>query len=338
MPLLIKSATLVSGKTADVLIEGGKIAKIAPSIPSSGEKLDAKGKLLLPGFINTHTHAAMVLFRGFAEDMELSNWLSCVRAVESKISPGQVKAGALLACIEMMKGGTTAFNDMYFHMDSVASAVQQSGMRAVLGYGLVDMGNRKGTKKSADEKKMKEELRIGEKFVRSWHKKAGGRITCAIAPHSPYLCSAELLIRANELSKKYSVPYHIHLSETRKEVFDCLEQNGKRPAYYLDSLGVISPRTIAAHCVWLTKEEVRLLASRKVSASLSPVSNCKLAGGGVAPMPEMQKYVSDPGNQERMVAQGIVLEGGTPEQLGAYIRTETQRWTTVVKKAGLKPE
>ena len=281
MSLLIKNATLLSGKKSDILLEGGKIAKVASSISSSGEKLNAKGKLLIPGMVNTHTHAAMALLRGVAEDLQLSDWLNVVWKYEAKMSPQSVKAGSALACLEMLKSGTTCFSDMYFHMDETANAVQQSGMRAVLGYGMIDLG---------EEKKRKSELATAEKFVKEWNNKAGNRISCSIAPHSLYTCSSELLQQANSLSEKYSLPYHIHLSETRKEVFDCLEKNKKRPAYYLDSLGVLSNRTVAAHCVWLTKEEVRLLASRKVSASLNPVSNMKLAGGSTAPMPEMQEF------------------------------------------------
>ncbi|MFA6489967.1 MAG: amidohydrolase [Candidatus Micrarchaeia archaeon] len=282
MALLIKNATLISGKKADILVEENRIAKIAPSIAASAEeKLDASGKLLIPGFINTHTHAAMTLIRGAAEDMELGSWLKTVWKYEGKMSGQSVRTGTTLACLEMIRSGTTCFSDMYFNTGEAAAAVEQSGMRATLGYGMIDMG---------DEKKRKSELAIGEAFVREWHGKANGRILGAVAPHAPYTCSKELLIAANNLSEKYSVPYHIHLSETRKEVFDCLEKNKLRPAYYLDSLGVLSSRTIAAHCVWLTKEEVRLLAGRKVSSSLCPVSNMKLSGGGVAPMPEMQEF------------------------------------------------
>jgi len=290
MSILVKNATLVSGKKSDVLIEGGKIAKIASSLSASGaDKLDASGKLLIPGLINTHTHAAMTLFRGIAEDMELSDWLATIRKAEGlasgkesdiKVAVSQVRAGSLLACAEMLKSGTTCFSDMYFHMDEVAKAVDKSGIRATLSYGVVDMG---------DEKKRKSELSIGEKFIKDYQGKSGGRIKCGIAPHSVYLCSPELLIKSNELSEKYNAIYHIHLAETRKEVFDCLSSHKKRPAYYLDSLGVLSKRTVAAHCVWLTKEEVRLLSSKGVSSSLNPVSNMKLSGGGCAPMPEMEK-------------------------------------------------
>lgn len=289
MSLLVKNATLLSGKKADVLIEGNSIAKVAPGIAAGGEKLDASGKLLIPGFVNTHTHAAMSLFRGIAEDMQLHGWLAAVRKAETKLSAKQALIGTQLACIEMLKSGTTCFSDMYFHMDEAAKAVQQSGMRATLGYGMVDMGNKKGTLESSDGKKMRSELAIGEKFIKDWQGKAEGRITASVAPHSIYLCSAELLQASNSLSQKYKVPLHIHLSETRKEVFDCLSSHKKRPAYYLDSLGMLSQRMVAAHCVWLTKEEVRLLASKGVSASLNTASNMKLAGGGVAPLPEMQQ-------------------------------------------------
>jgi 5-methylthioadenosine/S-adenosylhomocysteine deaminase len=282
MPLLLKNATLLSGKRSDVLLEGNAISKIGANIRCPGsEKMDASGKLLLPGFVNTHTHSAMSLLKGIAEDMQLKDWLGCVRKVETRFSPKQVHAGALLASAEMLKGGTTCFSDMYFHMDDVASAVEKIGIRATLGYGMADMG---------DEWKGKSELSIAEAFVKKWHGKAHGRIRCSIAPHSIYLCSHQLLQMANELSKRYSLPYHIHLSETRGEVFDCLKKHKKRPAYYLDSLGVLSQRTIAAHCVWLTKEEVRLLSRCNVSASLNPVSNMKLAGGFAAPMMEMQEF------------------------------------------------
>ncbi|MFA6214235.1 MAG: amidohydrolase [Candidatus Micrarchaeia archaeon] len=286
MPLLIKNATLPSGKKADILMEGGRIAKVAPSITArAGEKIDASGKIALPGLVNTHTHAAMTLFRGIGKDAALHDWLAAVRAVEVKVTPGQIRAGSALACLEMLKSGTTCFNDMYFHMDEVASAVQQSGMRAALGYSMVDMGSG-----GFDEKKRKSELSICEKFIKGWHGKAEGRITATVPPHSLYLCSPELLRASEAMSKQYNVPLHIHLSETRKEVFDCLTAHKLRPVPYLDSLGLLSSRTVAAHCVWLTKEEVRLLSQRKVSASLCPLSNMKLASGGVAPFPEMQSF------------------------------------------------
>lgn len=282
MSLLIKNATLLSGKKSDILVDGGKIAKIAPSITASAEeKIDASRKIALPGFVNTHTHAAMTLFRGIGKDESLHDWLADVRKAEVKVTEKQIRAGTALAIAEMLKSGTTCFNDMYFHMDEVAKAVQQSGIRACLGYSVVDMG---------DEKKRKSELKICEQFINDWQGKAEGRITASVPPHSIYLCSRELLEASRDLAKKYRVILHIHLSETRKEVFDCLSAHKLRPANYLDSLGLLTPGTVAAHCVWMTKEELRLLAARGVSASLNPISNAKLAGGAVAPLPEMEEF------------------------------------------------
>ncbi|MEM4554560.1 MAG: amidohydrolase [Candidatus Anstonellaceae archaeon] len=282
MSLLIKSATLVSGKKADILIEENKIAQVRPSIKASAEeRIDASSKLALAGLVNSHTHCPMTLLRGVAEDMRLEEWLEKVRKREEKFSPAQVYAGALVACIEMLKSGTTCFSDMYFHMDEVAKAAAHCGIRAVLGYGMVDLG---------DPSTAKAELSQAESFIRKWNGKENGRIKCAVAPHSIYLCSSDLLQESNRLSQKYNLPLHIHLSETRKEVFDCLKLNRKRPAFYLASLGILSKRLTAAHCCWLSKEEVRVLAAAGCSAALCPVSNMKLAGGGVAPLPEMQQF------------------------------------------------
>ncbi|MCX8194863.1 MAG: amidohydrolase [Candidatus Micrarchaeota archaeon] len=288
MSLLIRGATLLPGKKADVLIEGNKISKIAPSISAPAEeRLNAQGKLLLPGLINSHTHAAMSILRGSAEDMELESWLASVWKLEKRLSEESVYAGTQLACLEMIKGGTTCFSDMYFHMDAMARAVEGAGIRAVLGYSMIDGGNKKGSLKSANEEKMEEELKIAEDFIKKWHGKGGGRITCSVAPHAIYTCSAELLKRAHRLSLKCQAIFHIHLSETRKEVLDCLKENKKRPAHYLEWLGVLSGKTLAAHCVWLSKEEVRALSRHGASPALCPVSNMKLAGGGAAPFPEM---------------------------------------------------
>ncbi|MCX8196769.1 MAG: amidohydrolase [Candidatus Micrarchaeota archaeon] len=282
MSVLIKNATLLSGKKADILLQEGKISKIRPSVSASAEeRIDASGLLALPGFVNTHTHCAMAILRGLAEDLRMEDWLSAVRKKEKNLSFAQVRAGALLACVEMLKSGITCFSDMYFHMDAVASAVQQTGIRAVLGYGMVDLG---------EPGLRKKELAETKRFVKKWHQKAEGRISCAVAPHSVYLCSAELLKQSFHLSKEFGLRLHIHLSETRKEVFDCLKMTGKRPAFYLESLGFLGPSMVAAHCGWLSKEEVRVLARHGVSASLCPVSNMKLATGATAPLPEMQEF------------------------------------------------
>lgn len=286
MAILIKNSRIITQNKkrevldGDVLIEDNRIEKIEKDIHEKAEfTIDGKGKLLLPGFVNTHTHLAMTLFRGYADDMELDKWLGeKIWPLEKKLKGADVWAGSLLGCIEMIKGGTTSFNDMYFFMPDVAKAVEKTGMRALLGYGIIELG---------DEEKGKKEIGVGEEFVREFDGKADGRIHCSFAPHALYTCSSSLLQKIDELSKKYSVPIHFHISETRKEVFDILKEHKKRPIEYLESINFLSNRLIAAHCVWVTKREVKLLAKNKVNVSHCPVSNMKLAVGGVPPLPEM---------------------------------------------------
>jgi 5-methylthioadenosine/S-adenosylhomocysteine deaminase len=286
MGILIKNSIILTQNEGrevlrgDVLIEGSRIENVAGRIQEKAEfTIDGDGKLLLPGFVNAHTHVAMTLLRGYADDMELGEWLNeKIRPLEKKMRESDVRAGSLLGCAEMIRGGTTSFNDMYFFMPHVAKAVEESGMRALLAYGMVEGG---------DDEKGKMEVKIGEEFVREFNGKAGGRIRCAFGPHAPYACSSALLKKIDGLSKKYKVPIHSHISETRKEVFDMLKKEKKRPVEYLEHINFLSKRLIAAHCGWITKREVKILAEKGVSVAHCPVSNMKLAVGGVSPIPEM---------------------------------------------------
>ncbi|MBS3069722.1 amidohydrolase [Candidatus Micrarchaeota archaeon] len=280
MGIVIKGATLQSGKIADILVDGERIAKIAPSISAAGhEKIDAKGKMLLAGFVNAHAHSGTSLLRCIGDDMQLQQWLQeRVWPAEKRMGEAEVYAGTMLSIAQMLRGGTTCFNDMYFHMNAVARACAKSGMRALLGYGMIDLG---------DEKKRKSELGIAEKFFREWDGKANGRVRCSFAPHAPYTCSKELLVQSVSLAKKYNAHIHIHLSETRKEVFGILQQEKKRPIEYAHSLGILGEKTIAAHCVWITRQEAALLGKCKASVAHCPVSNMKLASGGTCPLPEL---------------------------------------------------
>ncbi|NYZ78913.1 amidohydrolase [Candidatus Micrarchaeota archaeon] len=264
----------------DILIEGNRIEKIGKKLKEKAEfKIDGKGKLAVPGLINTHTHTAMTLFRGYADDMRFwEAWPGKVWPAEKKVKAGDVRWGAMLGCIEMMRSGTTCFLDNYFFMEETARAVKDSGIRANLAYGMIDLD---------DPTKRKKELKIGEEFVKEFHGKADGRISCSFSPHAPYTCSGELLLKAKEFSQKYGVLTQIHVSETRKEVFDSIKEYGKRPVEYLDSIGFLNNRVVAAHCVWITKREVRMLGEKGVKVSYNPVSNMKLASGGVAPIPQM---------------------------------------------------
>ncbi|MFA5106035.1 MAG: amidohydrolase [Candidatus Micrarchaeia archaeon] len=286
--ILIKNATIFSNSASgkpvktDVLCSNGKIENVGKGILAKAEhKLDASGKILMPGLSNCHTHAAMSLLRGYCDDMILQDWLEKkIWPAEARMDGKAVRAGTELAALEMIKSGTTFFNDMYFQMDSVLEAAEKSGMRAVLGYGMIDMG---------DAAKAKKELAIAKAFAKKAKAAKNTLITASMAPHSPYTCSKELLQESHEFATKEGLPYHIHISETRKEVFDVLDKTGKRPVEYLDSIGVLGKNMVAAHCVWMTLREVELMGRKGAKAILNPGSNLKLASGGVPPLPEMMK-------------------------------------------------
>jgi 5-methylthioadenosine/S-adenosylhomocysteine deaminase len=269
-------------ENADVLTEGSRIAEIGKDIGGKenpdGIEIDAGNKLVMPGLVNTHTHSAMTLFRGAGDDMELMEWLKTrIWPMESKLSEDDVYWGSLLACIEMLKSGTTAFCDMYFFMDAVAKACEKAGIRGALSWAIVD---REFTTQKGDP--------VGncERFIKRWESR--GLVSPSAGPHSIYTCSGETLLRAKEAADKYNTLLHIHLSETRNEVEDSVRKFGKRPAGYLESIGFLDERVLAAHCVWLDSREIELLKKRGVGVVHCPVSNMKLASG-VAPVPEMVK-------------------------------------------------
>ncbi|MBI4399565.1 amidohydrolase, partial [Candidatus Micrarchaeota archaeon] len=285
MDILLKNAKLLTQNekreilTADILIEGNTIKRIGKVTEKAEIVLDCKNKLVTPGLINTHTHLAMTLLRGYADDMELNQWLTTkIWPIEAKITGNDIYHGTLLGAIELIKSGTTCFVDMYFNTGKVAEAVDKIGIRANLSYGMIDLG-----KKEKREKELKET----EAFIKKYNNTSDGRVTCSIGPHAIYTCSEDLLLKTTELSKKYNANIQIHLSETRKEVFDCLKEKGKRPVDYLNSIGFLSSKVIASHCVWLTKQEVKTLAKNNVKVAHDPVSNMKLASGGVTPVKEM---------------------------------------------------
>lgn len=265
-----------------VLCENGRITKIGKLEGAKADQvIDGRRKVLLPGLINTHTHLSMTLLRGFADDMELHRWLNeKIWPQEAKLNGERCYWGAILGCAEMIMTGTTCFLDMYFNEEDVARAVKEMGLRAFLSPGLLDFNDSSRTRKVLNET---------ETFAAKMQKANDGQIRAAIGPHSGYTCSPELLQRSVELSTKYEAPLTIHVAETRKEQAECERDRGVRMVDYLDSLGVLNPRTIAAHGVWLTKSEVGKLAERGVKVAHCPVSNLKLADGGVAPVPEMME-------------------------------------------------
>lgn len=234
---------------------------------------------IMPGFINTHTHAAMVLFRGIADDLPLKKWLTeHIWPREAKfLSPEFVYEGTRLACLEMLKSGTTTFNDMYFFTDSIAQAAKELGIRAVIGQGVLDFPTASGS--GADEY-----LEKAEDFITKYHKDE--LIIPAVAPHAIYTCSKETLLKSKNLALKYNVPVHIHLSETFSEVEECIKKHGKKPVKYLLDIGFLEGKITAAHSVWVDDEEMEIMARYGVSVSHCIESNLKLASG-IAPVSKM---------------------------------------------------
>jgi 5-methylthioadenosine/S-adenosylhomocysteine deaminase len=241
--------------------------------------IEGDGAIALPGLSNTHTHAAMSLLRGYADDMILQDWLSRkIWPLEAHLTADDVYWGTKLACIEMIRTGTTAFNDMYFFMEDAARAVDEAGIRALLCYGFIDLG---------DAEKRERECRATESLVAHIRKQNNPRIHAAAGPHAPYTVSPEGLKWCAEFAREQDIPLHIHLSETEKEVADCIAQHGKRPAALLDACGILTKKTIAAHGCWLDDAECALLGKRGVNVSHNPASNMKLATHRALPYREL---------------------------------------------------
>ena len=271
----------VNGRIADIFIQdNGLIGAVGEGIRReyAGDAdlvIDGDRAIALPGLVNTHTHAAMSLLRGYADDMILQDWLSLkIWPLEAHLTPADVYWGTKLACLEMIKSGTVAFNDMYFMMDEAARAVGEAGIRATLSYGFIDLFS---------PEKREAECRATEALVRHIRSLSNPRIRAAVGPHAIYTVSPEGLRWCAEFAAEQEIGIHIHLSETEKEVNDCIARHGKRPADHLDECGILTPRTVAAHCCWLDESECILLAQRGASASHNPSSNMKLATNRAMP-------------------------------------------------------
>ena len=283
--ILIKNALILNpnnfeNKKQSLLIKGNLIAEIADEIAEAGvEKIiDADGKILLPGLINTHTHLSMTLFRGLADDLSLDSWLNDhIWPMEANLNGDYCYIGALLGAIEMIKSGTTTFSDMYFYMEDVARAVEDAGIRAVLSYGMIDFG---------DAERRENEINQNMTLFNSCNGMANGRIKVFLGPHSPYTASEDLLKKVRELADEYNMGIHIHVSETQKEINDSLDEKGLRPFEYLEKIGFLGPDVVAAHCVWLSDEEIEIIKKHGVKVSHNPCSNMKLASG-VSPVSKL---------------------------------------------------
>lgn len=284
MAVLLKNAEFLMPNgivsSGDIVIDGTIIAELGNIVGSyQFEKvIDCTNKLAIPGMINTHTHAAMTLFRSYADDMLLMDWLeNKIWPAEANLKAEDIYWGTLLAIAEMLKTGTTTFADMYFYMPQVAEAVAETGIRAVLARGMA------GVAPTANQA-----LSESEDFFRQYHNAADGRITVMLGPHAPYTCPPDYLKRVVSLSEKLGAEIHIHLSETPGEVENCKKQYGKSPIELMDELGVLDRGVLAAHCVHVSENDIEIMKRKKVRVAHNPGSNMKLASG-IAPVPEMLK-------------------------------------------------
>lgn len=248
---------------------------------SASQIIDATGKLVLPGLINTHTHSPMTIFRGYADDLHLKEWLyDHIFPIESEfVTPENVRTGTRLAIAEMLLSGTTTFNDMYYYVDEMAKVVDQVGVRAVLTESLIDFS-------VPNSPSPEHALKVSENLINKWAHHP--LITIGVSAHAPYTTSPEVIKKGKELADKYNLPFNIHVAETRGEYDLTQKEYGMTPVQFLDSIGVLGSNVIAAHSVHLTPEDIEIFARRGVGVAHNPQCNMKLASG-VAPVPAFLK-------------------------------------------------
>src|SRR5256886_9353627 len=264
---------LVSG---DLLVEDARIVAVGEVDRTADEVIDCSGYAVLPGFITLHTPVANTLLRGVADDVPLEEMLPKASAIDAKLTRRDVQIGALLGCVEMIRSGTTSFHDLFYWEDEVARAVRESGMRGFLSW--VTLDESKTTQQGSP-------LKNADAFVAK--QKGDPLVTPSVGVQGVYAASEETFRKAKEIADRHGVRMHMHLSETRGEVEGHRAATGLRPIEWLEKIGLLDPRVTAAHCVWTTMNEVRSLARPGVSVAHCPVSNIKLASGGVGPVPRM---------------------------------------------------
>lgn len=281
--LLIEGATVITldgdnhiYSPGDIICEGNCLIYVGPSKPWQHDKfhqiVSGKSKVVIPGLVNTHTHAAMTLFRSYADDLALHPWLKeKIWPLEAKLTPEAVYWGSLLACLEMMEAGVTTFADMYFFMEQTARAVTESGLRADLSVGMAGVDAKAGQKA----------LEQGSLFVQEYQGMAEGRINCRLGPHAPYTCPQPFIIKVLETAQEINCGIHIHLAETKLEVAELVKETGLTPIEFyheaLQKVGMVP--SLAAHCVHVNDRDIDILAQDKIGVAHNPGSNLKLASG-----------------------------------------------------------
>ncbi len=268
----------------DIAVVGSEIVYVGPSpapqeFRSAAKVIEGSGLIALPGLVNAHTHAAMTVFRGFADDMPLMEWLTQkIWPAEARLEADDVYWGTMLACVEMIRAGVTTFADMYFFMEETAKAVERTGIRASLSRGLI--GSAPGADKALAE---------GRELCERWNGACGGRITTMLGPHAPYTCPKDFLEKVMGVASELGVGMHIHLSETEGEVKECRKlHGGMSPVELMDSYGLFEFPVLAAHCVHVSERDIEILSAKGVGVAHNPGCNMKIASG-IAPVPKMLK-------------------------------------------------
>ena len=287
MNILIKNASILTMngenevlKNASIAVENDRIKYIGevPEDFKADKVIDGAKKVVMPGIINAHTHMAMSLFRNYADDLPLWEWLSeKIWPIEDKLAGEDVYWGTMLSIIESIKSGVTCFNDMYFFMDDTAKAVLETGIRARLAWGMV-----------GEDAEDNSRFDITKRFYNEWQGKGDGRITVMAGPHAPYTCSADYLKKVGKFAKEMNIGIHIHLSESKKETQENYDQFGKSPIKHANDMGIFDVPAVAAHCVHLSDEDINILAEKGVSVVYNPGSNLKL-GNGFAPVVKLME-------------------------------------------------
>ena len=280
--ILLKNIML-DGRSVDIRIEAGRISSIVPAggpAVDSAETMDCTGKVAVPGFINMHTHAAMSLMRGIGEDVVFADWLRRIWDIEAGIDHDFIYWGSRVAAIEMIRTGTTTFNDQYWSFPSTVQAVREAGIRVATGYDVMDKDDPETAERQKEQCVERYEMYKAE---------AGDRHIFTMSFHAVYSVSEPMITWTSEFAKERDLPLHIHLCETRKEVDDCrVAHGGLTPVEYLDRLGVLDHNVIAGHTLWLTSNDIRILGERKVNCVHNINSNAKLCSGYHFPYDELR--------------------------------------------------
>ncbi len=281
LSILFKEAIVVTQNSkrevlrADVLVERNRIAEIGNNLEGD-EIIHSQAGILVPGLINTHTHVAMTHLRGSLDDILLSKFLERTFALDAERTEKGIYNSSLLGICEMIDSGVTSFHDLYYSEDIIETAVRNSGIRGFLSWVTLDqeLTTQKGNP-----------IENARNFITSGSK--SDLVSRSVGVQGIYVAGDETYMKAKDLASRQKTTIHTHLSETREEVYSHLKKTGKRPVEYLNGIGFLGPEVIAAHCSWVTLNEIRLMARNEVNVSWNPVSNSKLATGGTAPVPEM---------------------------------------------------